>query len=108
MTLNIWDYDREDALLEKYEHHREFVVGVDFNLENPDQIATCSWDETVYVWNRGEEPIPTHDEDEEDDEEEDEFKQNFRRTLGLEPREDDDDEDEEEEEEDDVDDEDSI
>ena len=72
MTLNIWDYDREDALLEKYEHHREFVVGVDFNLENPDQIATCSWDETVYVWNRGEEPIPTHDEDEEDDEEEEE------------------------------------
>lgn len=28
MTLMIWDSDKEDALIEKYEHHREFVVGL--------------------------------------------------------------------------------
>ena len=63
MSLCVWDSEREDALLEKYEHHTEFVVGLDFNLENEDELASCSWDETVYIWNRGEEPTPTHDED---------------------------------------------
>ncbi|EFC44384.1 predicted protein [Naegleria gruberi] len=58
MSLCIWDTEQgsDNALLEKYEHHSEFVVGIDFNLEMEDEIASCSWDETVYVWMRGEEP----------------------------------------------------
>lgn len=63
MTLMVWDTDQlDEALIEKYEHHSEFVVGLDWNLEFPGLLASCSWDETVYVWQQGEEPIPTHDE----------------------------------------------
>lgn len=86
MTLMIWDSEKEDALLEKYEHHTEFVVGLDFNLENDEEIASCSWDETVYVWNRGEEPMPTHNEEEqvndEDDAIDDQIRQQFAQGMG--------------------------
>jgi len=86
MSLCIWDTEQgsDNALLEKYEHHSEFVVGLDFNLEMEDELASCSWDETVYVWLRGEEPVPTHEEDENDgDEEENEIISQFRQVLGL-------------------------
>eukprot|EP00761_Pharyngomonas_kirbyi_P008164 gb/GECH01008175.1/.p1 GENE.gb/GECH01008175.1/~~gb/GECH01008175.1/.p1 ORF type:complete len:332 (+),score=77.51 gb/GECH01008175.1/:1-996(+) len=64
MSLKIWDFEAsEDALLENYEHHTEFVVGMDFNLEIEGQLASCSWDETVFVWMQGEEPVATHEED---------------------------------------------
>ncbi|KAL9644368.1 hypothetical protein ABK040_005826 [Willaertia magna] len=112
MSLCIWDTAQEgNALLEKYEHHSEFVVGIDFNLEMEDELASCSWDETVYVWMRGEEPIPTHEENAEEDEEEDEVITQFRQILGLgrssaegedeDEDEDDDEEDEEDDEEED-------
>ncbi|EFC35444.1 predicted protein [Naegleria gruberi] len=86
MSLCIWDTEQgsDNALLEKYEHHSEFVVGIDFNLEMEDEIASCSWDETVYVWMRGEEPVPTHEEDENaEDDEENEIVSQFRQVLGL-------------------------
>lgn len=86
----IWDSEKEDALLEKYEHHTEFVVGLDFNLENDEEIASCSWDETVYVWNRGEEPMPTHNEEEQgnddDDAIDDQIRQQFAQGMqGMNP-----------------------
>lgn len=86
MTLCVWDSEKEDALVEKYEHHTEFVIGLDFNLENEDEIASCSWDETVFVWNRGEEPIPTHNEDEEEQEDDndqidEQIRQQFQRPF---------------------------
>jgi peroxin-7 len=35
MVLNVWNTEKkENCLIEKYEHHTEFVVGLDFNLEN--------------------------------------------------------------------------
>lgn len=63
MTLMVWDTEKENPLLEKYEHHSEFVVGLDFNMENEEELASCSWDETVYVWQRGTEPELTHRDD---------------------------------------------
>lgn len=50
MTSMIWDSSLEDSIVAKYEDHTEFVLGVDFNLFNEGQIATCSWDETVRVF----------------------------------------------------------
>lgn len=50
MTSMIWDSSLEDSVVAKYEDHTEFVLGVDFNLFNEGQIATCSWDETVRVF----------------------------------------------------------
>ena len=67
MTLIVWDTDKDNHLIEKYEHHSEFVVGVDFSLEDDEEIASCSWDETVYVWQRGTEPETTHQENEIED-----------------------------------------
>ena len=51
MSVILWDLQREldDPLQRKFEHHTEFVVGIDFNLFFEGQIATCSWDETVDV-----------------------------------------------------------
>jgi len=50
MTLMLWDTDKEDSVTRKYEHHTEFVLGVDFSLFNENQIASCSWDQRVCVW----------------------------------------------------------
>mmetsp|Transcript_9423 Transcript_9423/g.15392 ORF Transcript_9423/g.15392 Transcript_9423/m.15392 type:complete len:342 (-) Transcript_9423:1300-2325(-) len=50
MSACVWNIQREDSLLLKCEHHSEFVMGVDFNLFRPGQLATCSWDEHVCVF----------------------------------------------------------
>eukprot|EP00475_Leptophrys_vorax_P002944 TRINITY_DN1167_c0_g1_i1.p1 TRINITY_DN1167_c0_g1~~TRINITY_DN1167_c0_g1_i1.p1 ORF type:complete len:350 (-),score=63.30 TRINITY_DN1167_c0_g1_i1:46-1062(-) len=64
MSVCLWDYDRAnndsdytDALVERYDHHSEFVVGIDFNLFVEDLYASCSWDETATVWHYGEKPL---------------------------------------------------
>lgn len=51
MSVMLWDLARQDPLTEKMDHHTEFVVGVDFNMFIEGQIASCSWDESVAVWN---------------------------------------------------------
>ena len=35
----------------RYDHHTEFVVGLDFNLFVPGEIATASWDGYCTIWN---------------------------------------------------------
>jgi hypothetical protein len=40
----------EDALVARYDHHTEFVLGIDFNLMVDGKIADCSWDESVSVY----------------------------------------------------------
>lgn len=32
MCMNIWDTENDDALVQRCEHHTEFVVGIDFNI----------------------------------------------------------------------------
>uniref|UniRef100_A0A8C7T7S2 Peroxin-7 n=1 Tax=Oncorhynchus mykiss TaxID=8022 RepID=A0A8C7T7S2_ONCMY len=50
-TVRLWDYSRtEQPLLETLEHHSEFVCGLDFNLQIPNQVVDCSWDETVKIY----------------------------------------------------------
>jgi peroxin-7 len=63
MSVCLWDYDRannesdySDAIVERYDHHSEFVIGIDFNLFIEDLMASCSWDESVQVWQFGEKP----------------------------------------------------
>lgn len=51
MSVMLWDLARQDPLTEKLTHHTEFVVGVDFNMFIEGQVASCSWDESVAVWN---------------------------------------------------------
>lgn len=59
MSVGLWDYSRPPpaSLVEKYDHHSEFVVGIDFNLFREGQFASCAWDEHVCIWNYGEKPM---------------------------------------------------
>lgn len=56
MSVCIWDTALDNALVHKYEQHTEFVLGVDFNMFLENQIASCSWDEHLCVWDIGTEP----------------------------------------------------
>ncbi len=52
MTLKVWNLDAlDDPLQDTFEHHTEFVIGLDFNLFVEGQLASCSWDECVEVFN---------------------------------------------------------
>lgn len=48
MTMRLWDITKGQQV---YQHdgHTEFVLGIDFSLFVPDLIATCGWDEMVFV-----------------------------------------------------------
>lgn len=50
MTMILWDTLRDDPLLFRYDHHTEFVVGLDFNLFIEGQLATCcKYNEPVFL-----------------------------------------------------------
>lgn len=51
MTMKVWDTEAEDAIVRTYDHHTEFVLGVDFNLFIENYLATVSWDQTVTCFN---------------------------------------------------------
>jgi peroxin-7 len=49
-SMILWDLGRaDDPFVRKFTHHIEFVIGLDFNIFIEGQIATCSWDEQVFV-----------------------------------------------------------
>jgi peroxin-7 len=56
MTVCAWDYMVEDALVGRYDHHTEFVVGVDMSVLVEGLMASTGWDELVYVWQHGIDP----------------------------------------------------
>eukprot|EP00760_Papus_ankaliazontas_P038207 PhM_4_TR8958/c0_g1_i1/m.55104/K13341/PEX7, PTS2R; peroxin-7 len=57
----VWDTDRpQNALTQRYEQHREFVVGIDWSLVEPGVVATAAWDGLSYMWPLGRPPVPTH------------------------------------------------
>lgn len=33
--------------MNRFDHHTEFVVGLDFSMFNEGQLATASWDKTI-------------------------------------------------------------
>lgn len=56
MTVCMWDYMVEDALIGRYDHHTEFAVGVDMSVLVEGLLASTGWDELVYVWQHGMDP----------------------------------------------------
>jgi peroxin-7 len=52
----LWDISVEESLVERCEHHTEFVIGLDFNIFIEGQVATCGWDSMVYCWMLGQDP----------------------------------------------------
>ena len=56
MTVCMWDFMVEDALIGRYDHHTEFAVGVDMSVLVEGLLASTGWDELVYVWQHGTDP----------------------------------------------------
>ena len=56
MSCCLWDTTLDEPLMNRYEHHSEFVLGFDFNLFHEGEMASCGWDNMVYTWNMGEIP----------------------------------------------------
>ena len=56
MTVCVWDFMVEDALVSRYDHHTEFAVGVDMSVLVEGLMASTGWDELVYVWQHGTDP----------------------------------------------------
>lgn len=56
MTVCLWDYMVEDALMGRYDHHTEFAVGIDMSVLVEGLMASTGWDELVYVWQQGMDP----------------------------------------------------
>ena len=50
MSVKIWDCNTQ-SIVNSFEHHSEFVTGLDFNLFNEGQIATAGWDGLTSVFN---------------------------------------------------------
>lgn len=41
MTIVLWDVAQENPIIERYEHHTEFAMGIDFNMFIEGQLASC-------------------------------------------------------------------
>ncbi|KAI9208870.1 WD40-repeat-containing domain protein [Polychytrium aggregatum] len=50
MTMRVWDINPPGGRVRFVDNnHSEFVVGLDFNMYIPGQVATCGWDEKIQV-----------------------------------------------------------
>ena len=50
MSVKLWDLENNlKSSVERIDCHTEFVLGIDFSLFNNNLLATCGWDEMVYV-----------------------------------------------------------
>jgi len=59
MSVNVWDMNM-GQIVQHFDHHTEFVLGVDMSLFEENLIATAAWDRTACVWNcvQGRPPPP--------------------------------------------------
>ena len=58
MTVRLWDVAAgEDPLINVWQHHSEFAVGVDWDVLSEGMVASCGWDATVRVWHRNGQPV---------------------------------------------------
>lgn len=55
MSVMIWDLNTQQCI-NRFDHHTEFVVGLDFNLFVEKQLAACSWDKGVSVFRYDDNP----------------------------------------------------
>jgi len=56
MTVKIWSIGEERmtrSLIDTYDHHTEFVVGLDYSNFHRDLVASTGWDRMVAVWTVG-------------------------------------------------------
>lgn len=49
MSVKIWDCNVQRSI-NQFNHHTEFVTGLDFNLFAENELATASWDKTCSVF----------------------------------------------------------
>eukprot|EP00127_Corallochytrium_limacisporum_P003837 Clim_evm51s153 gene=Clim_evmTU51s153 len=52
MTVRLWNMGAPNGQAQEgvYDHHTEFVVGIDFDLHRRGVVADCSFDETVQIY----------------------------------------------------------
>lgn len=53
----MWDISM-GQLVQSFDHHQEFVLGLDFSLFEDNLMASGSWDRTVCTWNHEIGPPP--------------------------------------------------
>lgn len=58
MTVRLWDVSSniEDALLKTWDHHQEFVIGIDFSVHEPGVVGSVGWDGQLYLWHHDGDP----------------------------------------------------
>jgi len=57
MSVNVWDLNL-GQMIQHFDHHTEFVLGVDLSLFEENLLATAAWDRTACVWNCMQGPPP--------------------------------------------------
>ena len=57
MTTMFWNI-ADGSMVSRANHHNEFVLGLDFDLFHPGNVATCSWDEHMCIFNFQRGPPP--------------------------------------------------
>jgi peroxin-7 len=57
MSVGVWDLNRAQ-MIQRFDHHTEFVVGLDLSLFEENLMATAAWDRTACVWNCVQGPPP--------------------------------------------------
>jgi len=55
MSVLIWDCNVQ-RVINKFDQHTEFVVGLDFNLFIEKQLASVSWDKTCAIYKYDDNP----------------------------------------------------
>jgi len=60
MSVGVWDTSPPSAgMTRRFNHHTEFVIGLDWHLFRENVLCTTAWDRTVVVWNYLTDPPPT-------------------------------------------------
>lgn len=57
MSVNVWDINM-GQMIQHFDHHSEFVLGIDLSLFEENLLATAAWDRTCCVWNYAHGPPP--------------------------------------------------
>jgi len=57
MSVNMWDLNM-GQMIQHFDHHSEFAIGLDLNLFQENLIATAAWDRSACVWNCVQGPPP--------------------------------------------------
>jgi len=57
MSVNVWDMNMAQ-MIKHFDHHSEFVLGLDLSLFEENLVASAAWDRTCCVWNCVQGPPP--------------------------------------------------